>query len=359
MSDKTELTTSTSTDQVESKSDSVLPPSFNDLNTSTPARLFGQFKTNGFGFNNSKDDEKSSSSGYFTASLSKFSSSSGFGSSTSTPLAASLASLGTNKTLFGGSSSTTLSSFTDLKPSVIKIDEKEKKSDENEKKTNEEEEEEEDKSSLLENVAEYEAKRASTHPTVTIEGDTSTGEENEITKFQMAGKLFMYNGEQQQFVERGYGILKINESHDPTDWDRLQARLIMRLDKSFRVILNSPIFPKMTVERATDRSVRFGAQDESQLRVFIIKSSTIDCTNLCRELQSRIEIIERQQPILNESLNTTTTSSSSDQSPNTSGNARKRSHSQSDSDVSDKTNDLSKKSKTQSNQSTHEDESVQ
>jgi len=45
----------------------------------------------------------------------------------------------------------------------------------------------------------------------------------------------------------------------------------MRLDKSFRVILNSPIFPKMTVERATDRSVRFGAQDESQLRVFIIK----------------------------------------------------------------------------------------
>jgi hypothetical protein len=48
----------------------------------------------------------------------------------------------------------------------------------------------------------------------------------------------------------------------------------MRLDKSYRVILNSPIFPKMTVERATDRSIRFGAQDESQLRVFIIKVKT-------------------------------------------------------------------------------------
>ena len=45
----------------------------------------------------------------------------------------------------------------------------------------------------------------------------------------------------------------------------------MRLDKAFRVILNSPVFPKMTVERATDRSVRFGAQDENHLRVFIIK----------------------------------------------------------------------------------------
>lgn len=35
----------------------------------------------------------------------------------------------------------------------------------------------------------------------------------------------MYNAEQQQFVERGYGILKINESHEPDDWDRLHARL--------------------------------------------------------------------------------------------------------------------------------------
>ena len=85
----------------------------------------------------------------------------------------------------------------------------------------------------------------------------------------------------------------------------------MRLDKSYRVILNSPIFPKMTVERATDRSVRFGAQDESQLRVFIIKvtsllfsspsptiffqSSANDCSNFCKELQSRIQIVERQQ----------------------------------------------------------------
>jgi hypothetical protein len=47
----------------------------------------------------------------------------------------------------------------------------------------------------------------------------------------MAGKLFMYNPEQQQFVERGYGILKINECHDPSDWDHLQARLSKFSDK--------------------------------------------------------------------------------------------------------------------------------
>lgn len=35
----------------------------------------------------------------------------------------------------------------------------------------------------------------------------------------------MYNTEQRQYVERGYGILKINESRDPSDWNKLHARL--------------------------------------------------------------------------------------------------------------------------------------
>ncbi|CAF1073257.1 unnamed protein product [Adineta ricciae] len=335
----------------------------------TPVRLFGEFKQNGFGFNNlssssvfgqtaSKDkaDDNSTPTTYFTSTLAKISSTitSGFGSS-STPLAASLATLGANKPLFGVSSATTPSSFTDLKAtSSISLQTKTNSDEKDENK----DDEDDNKTTLLETVAEYEAKRASTHPATTIQGDTSTGEENEITKFQMAGKLFMYSAEQQQFVERGYGILKINESHDSADWDRSQSRLIMRLDKSFRVILNSPIFPKMTVERATDRSVRFGAQDESQLRVFIIKASSNDCNNFCRELQSRIEILDQQQqqtPTSNtdtptKSSNTSTSSdvvALDDTSPkqNSSISNRKRSHSKSDSDASESTNDISKKSK--------------
>ena len=41
----------------------------------------------------------------------------------------------------------------------------------------------------------------------------------------MTGKLYMYNSEQQQFVERGYGTLKINESQDGSESNKLQARL--------------------------------------------------------------------------------------------------------------------------------------
>lgn len=49
----------------------------------------------------------------------------------------------------------------------------------------------------------------------------------------------MYSSEQQQFIERGYGTLKINESHDPSDWDRLQARLS---NKNFFNLKKFPCF---------------------------------------------------------------------------------------------------------------------
>jgi len=63
------------------------------------------------------------------------------------------------------------------------------KTNDEEENGEKEEEEEDNKASLLETVAEYQAKRASTHPATTIQGDTSTGEENEITKFRVENVL--------------------------------------------------------------------------------------------------------------------------------------------------------------------------
>ena len=109
-----------------------------------------------------------------------------------------------SKALFGGSSVTTPSSFTDLKTtssksfnenkrpiSEISKDEDDEANHQNHDDDNDDEDEEEqpeegNQASLLKTVAEYEAKRASTHPTTThIQGDTSTGEESETTKFQV------------------------------------------------------------------------------------------------------------------------------------------------------------------------------
>jgi hypothetical protein len=65
---------------------------------------------------------------------------------------------------------------------------KTKKVDETDDDNDDENEKDESNSkapSLLEKAAEYEARRASTHPSANIQGDTSTGEEHEITKFQV------------------------------------------------------------------------------------------------------------------------------------------------------------------------------
>lgn len=101
--------------------------------------------------------------------------------------------------------------------------------------------------SLMEKAAEYQAKQASIHSSTTFHGDTSTGEEHETTSFkvvflfstisccywesfcwfQMTGKLYMFSPDQQQYIERGYGVLKINEKYDLSDDNNLQARLSM------------------------------------------------------------------------------------------------------------------------------------
>jgi hypothetical protein len=79
-----------------------------------------------------------------------------------------------SKPLFGESSSFTK-----------KDDEDEDEEDDPENNEDEEDETNKSKPSLFDTAAEYEAKRASTHPAANIQGDTSTGEEHEVTKFQV------------------------------------------------------------------------------------------------------------------------------------------------------------------------------
>lgn len=185
-------TIQTTDDKCEKESSSSLTT---NVNTSTPVRLFGQFKTSGisgFGsFGQSSSNGQSSSTSLFTNTLSKLSSTNGIGSggfgsistngtsgfgSSSTSLAASLAPLTSNKTLFGETNSTTKS--------------KENAEDEeNDEDENDNDEANTSAPSLFETAAEYEAKRASTHPIANIQGDTSTGEEHEVTKFQVCSKI--------------------------------------------------------------------------------------------------------------------------------------------------------------------------
>ena len=79
-------------------------------------------------------------------------------------------------------------------------------------------------------------------------------------------QLYLFDKSTSTWVERGRGQLRLNDLRpNLTSGDENQgptSRLIMRTAGSLRVILNSKIFPGMTVEKPTEKNVRLTAMDD-------------------------------------------------------------------------------------------------
>ncbi|KAH9968421.1 hypothetical protein BGW80DRAFT_1338438 [Lactifluus volemus] len=86
-----------------------------------------------------------------------------------------------------------------------------------------------------------------------------TGEEEDETVHSVRGKLFMLS-EQNQWKERGTGILRLNRRRE----DRGGARLVMRKDAVYAVMLNVTLFRGMSCSIAQDpRYLRFSVLTSS------------------------------------------------------------------------------------------------
>jgi len=88
-------------------------------------------------------------------------------------------------------------------------------------------------------------------------------------KLQINCRLFVFDGNTLNWVERGRGQLRLNDREEGSE-NKMQSRLIIRTKGSLRLMLNAPIWAGMNVERASDKSVRFTANDNGQMRVFLI-----------------------------------------------------------------------------------------
>jgi len=85
------------------------------------------------------------------------------------------------------------------------------------------------------------------------EQEVLTGEEEDETIHSVRGKLYMLS-EQNQWKERGTGLLRLNRRRD----DRSGARLVMRKDAVYAVLLNVTLFRGMSCAIAQDpRYLRF------------------------------------------------------------------------------------------------------
>jgi len=95
---------------------------------------------------------------------------------------------------------------------------------------------------------------------VLTEQEVVTGEEEEDTVYQVRGKLFALS-EQNQWSERGTGLIKLNVRR----LDGGGARLLMRKDAVYTVLLNATLFKGMKCSYAPQdqRYLRFSTFDRA------------------------------------------------------------------------------------------------
>ncbi|KAK5644776.1 hypothetical protein RI129_006076 [Pyrocoelia pectoralis] len=139
---------------------------------------------------------------------------------------------------------------------------------------------------LSESAREYEESRAVKRKFEEVE--VITGEEGEKNIVQITCKLFAYDKVTGgSWQERGRGILRLNDQETE---DGTQSRLVFRATGSLRVVLNTKIWAEMTIELASNKSIRFMAFDTSgEVKVFLLTGSPDDIKQLYKQLEVRLQ----------------------------------------------------------------------
>ncbi|KAG9328005.1 hypothetical protein JZ751_016975 [Albula glossodonta] len=135
-----------------------------------------------------------------------------------------------------------------------------------------------------------------------------TGEESESNVLQIQCKLFVFDKTSQSWVERGRGLLRLNDMASTDDgtlqqvcvggvvyeagvwvWYMRQVK-VMRTQGSLRLILNTKLWSQMQIDKASEKSIRITAMDteDQGVKVFLISASSKDTGQLSAALHHRI-----------------------------------------------------------------------
>ncbi|NXK89596.1 RANB3 protein, partial [Formicarius rufipectus] len=159
-----------------------------------------------------------------------------------------------------------------------------------------------EKESLAESAAAY--TKATAKKCLLEKVEVITGEEAESNVLQIQCKLFVFDKNSQSWVERGRGLLRLNDMAS-TDDGTLQSRLVMRTQGSLRLILNTKLWAQMQIDKASEKSIRITAMDteDQGVKVFLISASSKDTGQLYAALHHRIlalrSRVEQEQEVKN------------------------------------------------------------
>uniref|UniRef100_T1JGW8 RanBD1 domain-containing protein n=1 Tax=Strigamia maritima TaxID=126957 RepID=T1JGW8_STRMM len=143
--------------------------------------------------------------------------------------------------------------------------------------------------SLHESALEYESRKVKrTYDEVLV----VTGEEEESNVLQVNCKLFTFDQKNSSWVERGRGLLRLNDKDESAAEGALQSRLVMRTQGSLRVVLNTKVWAGMAIEQPSQRSVRLTAMDGDGVKVFLVMASAKDAEQLFNALNWRVKTLK-------------------------------------------------------------------
>ncbi|NWR50883.1 RANB3 protein, partial [Regulus satrapa] len=174
-----------------------------------------------------------------------------------------------------------------------------------------------EKESLAESAAAY--TKATARKCLLAKVEVITGEEAESNVLQIQCKLFVFDKSSQSWVERGRGLLRLNDMAS-TDDGTLQSRLVMRTQGSLRLILNTKLWAQMQIDKASEKSIRITAMDteDQGVKVFLISASSKDTGQLYAALHHRIlalrSRVEQEQEVKNVAPEPEVTQSNEDDS---------------------------------------------
>uniref|UniRef100_A0A3B4ALC5 RanBD1 domain-containing protein n=1 Tax=Periophthalmus magnuspinnatus TaxID=409849 RepID=A0A3B4ALC5_9GOBI len=132
--------------------------------------------------------------------------------------------------------------------------------------------------SLEESAAAY--TKATAKKCVLEKVEVKTGEESESNVLQMQCKLYVFEKTAQTWIERGRGLLRLNDMASTED-GALQSRLVMRTQGSLRLILNTKLWAQIVRITAMDT-------EDQGVKVFLISGSSKDIGQLAAALHHRI-----------------------------------------------------------------------
>lgn len=97
-------------------------------------------------------------------------------------------------------------------------------------------------------------------PVAKLNGVLDTGDENDITLFCCKCKIFKYDDDGKQYIEKGIGNVNVNTYDDKSgdvNGTVVHARILARRDLVMSMMLNVQIFKSTKYENVEDKYLRF------------------------------------------------------------------------------------------------------